>query len=133
MTTPAKLKLKIYQGATFSKRLQWSTASPEDPTVPGTPIDLTGCTARMQIREEKTASAVLLELTTENGRLTITPEEGRVDLLLTDEETTEVTWETGVWDLEIVHPGGEVTRLVEGTVSVSLEVTRIQPTEEPGP
>jgi hypothetical protein len=47
MTTPAKLKLTIYQGATFRKRLMWRAPSKA-------PIDLTGCTARIQARVEQT-------------------------------------------------------------------------------
>ena len=62
MTAPAKLKLTIYQGATFRKRLTWKGPLPAQ-----TPIDLTGCTARMQVRPEVESSTVLLELTTANG------------------------------------------------------------------
>ena len=66
MTTPAKLKLTIYQGATFRKRLTWKGPLPAQ-----TPIDLTGCTARMQVRPEVESSTVLLELTTANGGITL--------------------------------------------------------------
>lgn len=119
MTKPAKLKFTIYQGATFRKRLTWS-----GPTVPHTPIDLTGCTARMQVRSEVESPAVLLSLTTENGGIALGGALGTVDLYISDEDTGAITWETGVWDLEIVHPGGEVTRLAQGSVGVSPEVTR---------
>jgi hypothetical protein len=43
---------------------------------------------------------------------------------VSDEDTGAIDWDGGVWDLEIVHPGGEVTRLAQGSVSVSPEVTR---------
>lgn len=64
MTTPAKLKLTIYQGATFRKRLTWTAPG-------GTPVDLTGCTARMQVRAEVGSPTVLLSLTTVNGGITL--------------------------------------------------------------
>lgn len=118
MSKPAKLKLQIYQGATFRHRLRWRTSG-------GTPIDLTGCTARMQVRSEVESADVLLELTTENGGITLGGTAGTIDLLVTDEDTTAITWEGGVWDLEIVHPDGTVTRLAEGSISVSPEVTRV--------
>lgn len=117
MTTPAKLKFTIYQGATFRKRLTWTAPS-------GTPIDLTGCTARMQVREEVESSTVLLSLTTENDGIALGDALGTIDLYASDEDTSAFTWDAGVWDLEIVHPGGEVTRLAQGSISVSPEVTR---------
>lgn len=119
MTKPAKLKLTIYQGATFRKRLRWT-----GPDKAKTPIDLTGCTARMQVRSDVDSPTVLLTFTTENGGIALGGAAGTVDLLVSDADTSAIAWEGGVWDLEIVHPGGEVTRLAEGTISVSPEVTR---------
>ncbi|CAN7453835.1 hypothetical protein LJR066_002859 [Acidovorax sp. LjRoot66] len=118
MTKPAKLKLTIYQGATFRKRLTWKAGTP------AVPVDLTGCTARMQVRAEIESATVLLNLTTENGGITLGGTAGTIDLLSAEDETSDMTWDGGVWDLEIVHPGGEVTRLAQGSVSVSPEVTR---------
>ena len=118
MTTPAKLKLKIIQGATFRKPLAW--LAPDKTT----PIDLTGCTARMQVRSEIESDTVLLELTTENGCIVIDGSAGKLTLHLSPSATAAIAWESGVWDLEVVHPSGDVTRLVQGSISVSREVTR---------
>lgn len=121
MTKPAKLKFTIYQGATFRKRLRWSDKAT------GTPIDLTGCTARMQVRAETSAPAVLLDLTTENGGITLGGAAGTIDLYVGATATAAINWDGGVFDLEIIHPGAlpdDVTRIAQGTVSVSPEVTR---------
>lgn len=99
MTTPAKLKLTIYQGATFRKRLRWTDKAT------GAPIDLTGCTARMQVRAEVDSPTVQLNLTTENGGITLGGTSGTVDLLSAETDTAAMQWDGGVWDLEIVHPG----------------------------
>lgn len=120
MTTPATLKdpLTIYQGATFHKRFIWQSAS-------GSPIDLTGCTARMQVRAKVTDPAVLIELTTEDGGLTLGGATGTIDLEISDEDTRVITsWKGGVWDLLITFPSGETYRIVEGTIVVSPGVTR---------
>ncbi len=117
MTKPAKLNFTIYQGATFRRRLRW--LNPDK-----TPIDLTGCTARMQVREEIESTAALLELTTDNGRIALGGTAGTVDLLVDASTTAAIAWTGGVFDLEIVHPSGEVTRLAEGSCCVSPEVTR---------
>lgn len=119
MTTPAKLKFVIYQGATFRRRLTWTGPAPTY-----TPIDLTGCTARMHIRAKLEDADPLLVLTTENGRITLGGTAGTVDLFISDEDTTPVTWTSGVFDIEIDHPSGDVTRIAQGSVSVSKEVTR---------
>ena len=118
MIIPAKLKLKIIQGATFRKPLVW--LAPDKTT----PIDLTGCTARMQVRSEVESATVLLELTTANGGIVIDGPAGKLILHLPPKATTAISWESGVWDLEVVHPNGDVTRLVQGTISVLPEVTR---------
>lgn len=140
MPRPAKIKLTIYQGATFRRRLVWgfypypverrgnvlinkNTRRPADPA-DFSPVDLTGCTARMQAREEHGSPLPLLELTTENGGITLGGTTGVVDLLSAEEETAAMAWDEAVWDLEIVHPDGDVTRFAQGSINVSPEVTR---------
>lgn len=118
MTKPAKLNFTIYQGATFRKRLTWKAPD-------GTPIDLTGCTARMQVRPEVESPTVLLELTTANGCITLGGVAGTIELFVSDEASTLFTWTAGAWDLEIEFPGGDVRRLAQGSISVSPEVTRV--------
>jgi hypothetical protein len=119
MTVPAQnIDLTIYQGATFRQRFRWLAG--------GVPVDLTGCTARMQVREDADAPDVLLELTTENDGITLGDDEGTVDLFVSDEDTAAIDWDGGAWDLEIAHPGGDVTRLLMGSVVVSKEVTRVE-------
>ena len=113
----SKLKLGIDQGATFRRRLTWKTGTP------ASPVNLTGYTARMQVRGELADDAVLLELTTENGGITLGGAAGTIDLHISAAATAAFTWEAGVYDLEMVS-GDDVTRLVAGTVSVSPEVTR---------
>lgn len=78
----------------------------------------------MQIRGKLADTSVLLSLTTENSRIVLGGAAGTVDLFISDVDTAGITWTAGVWDLEIAHPSGDVTRLAEGSVSVSLEVTR---------
>lgn len=51
----AKLKLTIDQGASFTKLFTWKAGPAQ------TPVDLTGCTARMQIRKEIATPAAKVE------------------------------------------------------------------------
>lgn len=113
----ADYDLLIEQGATLSQSFVWTDSS-------GAAINLIGYTARMQVRSSVTSATTLLELTTENGGITITGGSGTVTLTQTATQTAAYTWRQGVYDLELVSGGGVVTRLVQGSVTVSPEVTR---------
>jgi len=90
----------------------------------GAPRDLTDYTARMHVRRTKTSSTLLIELTTENDRIIIgPPEDGVLQLVLTAEETSDLTDE-GVYDLELIAPDDTVERLMQGKFKLDLEVTR---------
>lgn len=110
----AKLNLTIEQGTTFEKRLTWRDKNKR-------PVSLTGYTARMQIRPSVAATEVILELSTSNGRIVIGAS-GTIDLKLTPAETSAL--KAGVYDLELTDASGRVTRLIEGKLNLSPEVTR---------
>jgi hypothetical protein len=105
----------IEQGATLSLPIIWKDSD-------GNVINITGYTARMQVRQTRPSTTVLLSATTENGKLVIDGSNGKVTISLS--ATAAITWLTGVYDLELASPGGVVTRLIEGSVTVSQEVTR---------
>ena len=85
------------------------------------PVDLTGATARMQIREQ-VGGAVLLELTTENDGLAISGP-GTITRTLSATQTAALTWAEAVYDLEVEYADGTVQRYLQGAVTVSREVT----------
>lgn len=116
----AKLNLAIEQGATWRHGL----ALRAGPGTQAPALDLTGFTARMQLRAELSAPDVLVELTSANGRIQITPLEGRLDLLLSATDTAALDFDRAVYDLEIESAGGEVTRVLTGVVTLSRQVTR---------
>lgn len=104
--------LKVEQGATFVVEIECQDEA-------GNPIDLTGYSAAAQIRRTHSSASPSAEFTP-----TIIPTLGRVSLALTASQTSGVTHSTGVWDCELTSPEGVVTRLAEGKVSVSPEVTK---------
>lgn len=113
----AILDFEVEQGATFEHQLTWLDRD-------GNPVPLDGYTARMQVREKITSEEVLVELTTENGMITLGGQDGTIDIEIPDEVTETFTWKKGVYDLELESPAGKVTRLVKGKVTVDPEVTR---------
>lgn len=110
------------QGTTFTRRLEIQYQDETDPEVYH-PYDLTGHTARMQVRRTVESSTAMIELTTENGGIDIDGPEGVVEITMTDEQTSSLT-SSGVYDLEIINGGGQVSRVIQGAFTLSLEVTR---------
>ena len=86
------------------------------------PVDLSGASARMQIRADFDGP-VLLELSTVTGGLTITGP-GTIEREIPASDTASITWTKAVYDLEVEYADGTVHRYFEGPVSVSPEVTR---------
>ena len=107
----------IELGATLLREIVWADSESD-------PIDLTGYTARMQIRRSVNNPAVLADMTTENGGITLGTTDGKIALELTAEHTSEISAKAGVYDLELIDGDGFVTRLLQGEVEFSPETTR---------
>lgn len=103
------------QGATFQRNLLWQSN--------GVPTDLTGYTARMQVRTDYASTAIIVELTTENNRISLGGVAGTIALTIPATITAALTPAVYVYDLELIS-GSIVYRLVQGKFSVSPEVTK---------
>jgi hypothetical protein len=112
-----KLNMVIEQGTTFNPILTYTDEN-------NVAIDLTGYTARMQIRLKRTSAAFLHELTTEGVGIVLGGVAGTITLLITDTDTMAFTFKSAVYDLELISAGGIVTRLLRGSVSLSTEATK---------
>jgi hypothetical protein len=137
----AKRTLYIEQGATFRLGFNWHSVLVDgdgNPILdgagqpqPGAPIDLTGATGRMQIRPTLVGSALISATTggsgPGSGTITLGTTNGRVDIKFPASLTDTLTTEAAVYDLEIVLPDGgegDVQRVLQGPITVSLNVTR---------
>ena len=109
--------LEIDQGATFQRRITWKDGNDN-------PVNLEGYTARMQIRKTIRSSEVIVEATTENGFITLGGAAGTIEISIPADVTKTFDFKRGVYDLELESAGGFVTRLLQGCVYVSAEVTR---------
>ena len=91
----------------------------------GTPVNLTGYTAAMQLRSYPNAPTAVLTLETGDG-ITIDPLVGTLELHATNTQTAAIDEGNYYYDLEITAPGtGVITRLIQGIAEVSAEVTRV--------
>lgn len=111
----ATINLLIAQGADNAYSFRYSND--------GVPVDLTGWSARAQIRSDY-GGDIYLTLTAQDIPLT---SDGVIQITIphTVTEATEWNaWTSGVWDLELVDPNGGVTRFAAGRVTISQDVTR---------
>jgi hypothetical protein len=117
----------IEQGATLSLELQYKDST-------GNPISLAGCGGKMQIRQSTTSPTAYITLSSSlaadgtglnfsgsNG--TTPPTSGSIGVFISATSSSLLDFSTGVYDLEITS-GSFVTRILEGQVKLSFNVTR---------
>lgn len=113
----ANYDILIEKGATFRLGLTWRDAN-------GTPVDLTNWSARMQIRESINDAEAAVDLSSPSAGIALGGTAGTISVTITAAQTAALTIRRGVYDLEVQDIVGNVTRLLQGAVEVSPEVTR---------
>jgi len=106
----------VYQGTTLMLEFMWD--------VPGYPLEA-GCIVNMQIRPTIQSDIVICEASTTNNKIFIHVIEKLIEIRIPAEETAEFSFDKAAYDIEIEFPNGVVFRPVQGSMSLSLEVTRI--------
>jgi hypothetical protein len=109
----------IDQGADWFLNFQYKNPN-------NTPIILTNYTAALQIRTSPLAKTAVLTLTSPSNGIVITGNTGTIAVHATATQTANITNGKYAYDLEITAPAPDntVTRLVQGTIEVSPQVTR---------
>ena len=106
-----KANITIDQGTTFSTVI--SLADEEEVAV-----NLTGYTANSQIRKHYSSS------NSQSFSITLGGTSGTITLSLTSTQTSNLTPGRYVYDVELTSSSNVVSRIVEGIVTVTPEVTR---------
>jgi tRNA A37 threonylcarbamoyltransferase TsaD len=116
----AEADICIFQGATFNQTLFYETGEPS------APVNLAGFTAKMHIRSKPESKALILELSTSNGRIVLNEATGSIRLFISDSDTASLSvCDKAVYDLELYDTANNVTtRILQGNVIISPEVTR---------
>lgn len=89
-----------------------------------TDLDVTGYTAKLQVRPYEDSDDVLFEMSTDNSK--ISTEDGTVKLMFAAADFVDIDWDAGVYDILITSPGspGKKTRVMEGKFYVDRGTTR---------
>ena len=114
MLTPAKYEIICPQGATLDKTF---TAEND-----GDPVDWTGYTAALQVRQYYGSDTTVLSLSTGSGIAALTSN-GQITITATATQTAAIPAGNYVYDLELTS-GSYKIRLLEGRFTVTPEVTR---------
>jgi hypothetical protein len=117
MQAPGRLDLSCYQGASFDYTLTWQSG--------GTAVNLSGYSARMQVRDGFDGGSAVVSLVSGTG-ITLGGTAGTIALVINATTTAAIDATPSgqyVYDLELIS-GSYVTRLVEGNFIVYPEVTR---------
>lgn len=106
--------VRIFRGDTWQRAWIISQAD-------GSPVDLTGCAARLHVRDA--AGALAAAASTSDGRLGITPTAGRLDLLM---PAAAMALAPGSYrfDLEVTFPSGVVRTYEQATLVVLEDMSR---------
>jgi Na+/serine symporter len=113
--TPGRVNFLCPQGSTFSRRLTYK--------IDDIPVNLTGYSSRLQVRETHYDADTIVSLTSGSG-ITLGGSAGTIDILIAASATALFDAGTWVYDLEIQSTNGTIDRLVEGSFIVTPEVTR---------
>jgi len=117
----ARYDFKIEQGATFQRTITWKDSN-------GNPIDLTGYKIRLQARINPNDKDPIIDLSTSpevGGIEILTPAgNGQFRITMDASDTASLDFAEALYDLEAEDPDGNVTRLLEGTIELSREITK---------
>ena len=108
----------IDQGATWQRVVIYNDSN-------GDPVNITNYAAAMQLRTSPLARTAELTLSTSNGGIVIVGNLGKLTITATATQTGALAPQKYTYDLELYEPNNVVTRLMQGTILVNPETTRV--------
>lgn len=122
--SPINMTLKIFQGQTFDFGFQLTDDA-------GAPRDLTGYSARMQIRTDVTDTNAIRTWSTTDGHIMIDGPTGTIAFAVSSDETYALPTQNSLlqwfYDMLLTSPAGHAERPVQGAVVVTPAITRPDP------
>lgn len=104
--------IEINQGATFTIAFRFKDSA-------DVPINLSAATIESQIRPSAESKIILAEFSVTKDPVVV----GRVVLSLAADKTALMDFEKAVYDV-LITTGSDKTRYIQGTVTLSKQVTR---------
>ena len=115
--TAGKHDIIIEQGSSFKRTFIWKDSA-------GDPVNITGYSAAMMIKNRKSdaSGAAIFNKTNANGEIDLGGANGTITINIAGGDTASMDFDWAYWDIELTS-GADITRLLEGKVRLSKEVT----------
>jgi hypothetical protein len=107
---------EVDQNATFSFVVEYKDNNE-------TAIDLTGASAKMQVRDVKGGSKLAVTLTSPSGGIVINGPLGKLNVTLTPTQTNKLFYPKSVYDIMVIDSNGNKIKLLEGFMTLNRSVT----------
>ena len=89
----------------------------------GDAVDLTGASAKLQVRDTKGGSKLAFTLTSPSGGIVIDSANGKLTLTMTPTQTNKLFYPKSSYDIMLTDASGAKTKLIEGFLTLSRSVT----------
>jgi len=107
---------EVDQNATFSFVVEYKDDN-------GNAIDLTGASAKMQVRDVKGGTKLAVTLTSPSGGIVINGTLGKITVTLTPTQTNKLFYPKSVYDIMVIDSNANKIKLLEGFLTLNRSVT----------
>jgi hypothetical protein len=112
---PGRFNFSLIQGDTFNVAPVWK--------INNSYVNVTGYSAKMQVRQAVTSTSTIVEMSTVNGRIVAGTIDGKFTITLSAADSAALPPGNYIYDLDVTSPGGTVTTLLTGGFAVVAQVT----------
>jgi hypothetical protein len=106
----ARHTIYLDQGTDFTVHFTWQNE--------GSPVDITGYSAALQVRSTVDSETVVIKKTDMNG-IALGGAAGTIAVTFNNVATSALAGSSFVYDLELTAPGGDVSRVIQGPLFVT--------------
>ena len=107
---------EVDQNTTFTFVVEYKDSN-------GSAINLTGYSAKLQVRDTKGGAKLAVSLTSPSGGITIDAALGKLTVKMTPTQTSKLFYPKSEYDLMLTDSNFNKTKLLEGFITLSRSVT----------
>jgi len=107
---------EVDQNATFSFIVEYKDNN-------GNAIDLTGASAKMQIRDTKGGAKLAVTLTSPSGGIVLDAPNGKLTIKMTPTQTNKLFYPKSSYDIMVIDSNANKIKLLEGFMTLNRSVT----------
>lgn len=114
---PVEKNFTVPQGADYPIRLRYLVSD-------GTPVNLSGSIIRGAIRKHPSDAAAVINFTAANNNVFLDTVTGYFGIDFVAAATSAIEPTKYYYDIEVVRPSGDVTRAMQGIITLTPEITK---------